>query len=86
MKIKSGFVVRKVGGSSVAVPVGKMSKEFHGMINLNETGEMLWNIFSTEHTIDEAVAEMLKIYDVSEEIVRKDVETIVQIIEERGFA
>ena len=86
MKIKSGFVVRKVGGSSVAVPVGKMSKEFHGMINLNETGEMLWNIFSTEHTIDEAVAEMLKIYDVSEEIVRKDVETFVQIIEERGFA
>lgn len=86
MKIKSGFVVRKVGGSSVVVPVGEMSKQFHGMINLNETGETLWNIFSTEHTIDEAVAEMLKIYEVSEEIVRKDVETFVQTIVERGFA
>ena len=86
MKIKSGFVVRKVGGSSVAVPVGEMSKQFHGMINLNETGETLWNIFSTEHTIDEAVAEMLKIYEVSEEIVRKDVETFVQTTVERGFA
>ena len=86
MKIKNGFVVRKVGGASVVVPVGNMSKEFHGMINLNETGEMLWNIFSTEHTVDEAVAEMLKIYEVSEEIVRKDVETFVKTIVEHGFA
>ena len=86
MKIKNGFVVRKVGGSSVVVPVGQMSKEFHGMINLNETGEMLWNLFTSEHTVDEAVAEMLKVYDVEETIVRKDVETFVKTITENGFA
>ena len=41
MKIKKGFVLRKVGGESVVVPVGEMSKQFHGMINLNETGAFL---------------------------------------------
>ena len=41
MKIKKGFVVRKVGGECVAVPVGEMSKNFHGMINLNGTGAIL---------------------------------------------
>ena len=46
MKIKNGFVVRKVGGESVVVPVGEMSKEFHGMINLNETGAFLWEFFT----------------------------------------
>ena len=86
MKIKSGFVVRKVGGSSVVVPVGEMSKSFHGMINLNETGETLWNIFTSEHTVDEAVEEMLKIYEVEESIVRKDVETFVKTIVDNGFA
>ena len=86
MKIKSGFVVRKVGGSSVVVPVGQMSKEFHGMINLNETGETLWNFFTSDHTVDEAVVEMMKIYDVEEEVVRKDVETFVNTIVEHGFA
>ena len=85
MKIKKGFVVRKVGGASVVVPVGQMSKEFHGMINLNETGEVLWNFFTSDHTADEAVAELLSIYDVSEEVVRKDVETFVNKIVEHGF-
>ena len=44
MKIKQGFVVRKVGDSHVVVPVGELSKTFHGMINLNETGAFLWNL------------------------------------------
>ena len=32
MKIKKGFVVREVGGENIAVPVGEMAKQFHGMI------------------------------------------------------
>ena len=86
MKIKKGFVLRVVGGEHVVVPVGEMSKTFHGMINLNETGEMLLNLFTTERTVDEAVAEMMKVYEVEESIVRKDVETFVETIQKHGFA
>ena len=86
MKIKSGFVVRKVGGIGVVVPVGEMSKQFHGMINLNETGEFLWNFFSKEHTVEDAVNAMLAEYDVSKEIAQKDVEAFVNIIIQNGFA
>lgn len=86
MKIKKGFVLRKVGGASVVVPVGQMSKEFHGMINLNETGEVLWNFFSDEHTVEEAISEIMSIYEVEESVVRKDVETFVDKIMEHGFA
>ena len=46
MKIKKGFVLRVVGGENVVVPVGEMSKKFHGMINLNET--FLGHIVFTE--------------------------------------
>ena len=42
MKIKKGFVLRVVGGENVVVPVGAMSKVFHGMINLNETGAFIF--------------------------------------------
>ena len=59
MKIKNGFVVRSVGGENVVVPVGEMSKKFHGMINLNETGALLWNFYSEEHSVDEGVAKLL---------------------------
>ena len=86
MKIKKGFVVRKVGGECVVVPVGEMSKNFHGMINLNETGAFLWNFFTAEHTIDEGVAALLNEYDVEEEIARRDVERFAEIVVGKGFA
>lgn len=86
MKIKNGFVVREVGGENVVVPVGEMSKVFHGMINLNETGAFLWNFFSEEHTIEEGIAALLKEYDVDEAVARVDVEKFVETIETHGFA
>ena len=86
MKIKKGFVLRVVGGESVVVPVGEMSKKFHGMINLNETGAFLWKFFTEEHTIDEGVNALLAEYDVEEGIARADVEQFVKTITENGFA
>lgn len=86
MKIKAGFVVRSVGGENVVVPVGEMSKKFHGMINLNETGAFLWKFFTQEHTVDEGVAALLAEYEVEEEIARADVVNFVNTIEQNGFA
>ncbi|MBQ7368888.1 MAG: PqqD family protein [Clostridia bacterium] len=86
MKIKNGFVVREVGGESVVVPVGEMSKNFHGMINLNETGAFLWKFFSVEHTVDEGVAALRAEYEVEESIARADVERFVETIKSSGFA
>lgn len=42
MKIKDGFVLREVAGQAVVIAVGEASKEFHGMINLNATGKLVW--------------------------------------------
>ena len=86
MKIKNGFVLRVVGGESVVVPVGEMSKKFHGMINLNETGAFLWKFFTEEHTVDEGVQALLNEYEVEETLARTDVETFVKTIVDNGFA
>ena len=86
MKIKKGFVLRVVGGESVVVPVGEMSKTFHGMINLNETGAFMWKFFSEEHTLEEGVAALLAEYDVDEERARADVEKFMNAVMKNGFA
>ena len=52
MKIKKGFVVRKVAGENIVVLVGGMSKTFHGMIKLNDTGNFL-----SEYEVDRSTAE-----------------------------
>ena len=86
MKIKKGFVIREVGGEHVVVPVGEMSKLFHGMINLNETGAFLWSFYQSEHSIDEGVEALLAEYEVSKELAQKDVETFVNTLMKNGFA
>ena len=86
MKIKKGFVLRKVGGESVVVPVGEMSKQFHGMINLNETGNFLWNFFTEEHTVEEAGEALRGEYEVDVEIATADVNKFAEILLKNGFA
>lgn len=85
MKIKNGFVLRTVGGEYVAVPVGALSKTFHGMINLNETGAFMWNFFSEEHTLEEGIDAVCEKYDVEREIALKDVEKFAEILTSNGF-
>lgn len=49
IKIKEGFLLRKVAGDHVVVPVGEAGKVFHGMIRLNDTGAFKI-IFCEDHT------------------------------------
>ena len=86
MKIKKGFVLRVVGGENVVVPVGAMSKVFHGMINLNETGAFMWKFFSEEHTLEGGVAALRCEYDVEEERARQDIEKFMNTVQQNGFA
>ena len=86
MKIKKGFVVRSVGGENIVVPVGEMSKNFHGMINLNETGAFLWEFFTSEHTVVEGVEALCGEYDVDAAIAEADVKRFVETLLKNGFA
>lgn len=86
MKIKKGFVMREVGGEIVIVPVGAMSKQFHGMINLNQTGAFLWGYYQEEHTIEDGVKALLAEYEVDEKIARSDVTRFVETLTKSGFA
>ena len=86
MKIKKGFVLRKVGEDHVVVPIGANSKIFHGMVKLNETGAFLWRFFSSEHTQEEGVDALLKEYEgVEREIVVEDVEDFVRLVVANSF-
>lgn len=85
MKIKSGFVLREVGGDSVVVPVGERTKTFHGMINLNETGAFIWRFFSEEHTKEECVDALCERYLVAREQAEADVLKFITAMQNNGF-
>ena len=49
MKIKEGFILRKVGGSNVIVPTGNETNEFNGMITTNDTGAFIFEKLFISH-------------------------------------
>lgn len=86
MKIKKGFVLRVVGGENVVVPVGEMSKQFHGMINLNDTGAFLWRFYSEEHTLEEGIDALCGEYEVERDLASADVKKFADVLTQNGFA
>ena len=59
MKIKDGFVLKTIAGSTVAVPVGDNLVNLQLMLTLNESGAFLWNLLENSATEDELVQKIL---------------------------
>lgn len=64
MQIKKGYIIKKLGSGYVVVTVGQASKDFNGLIRLNEPGSFLWNcIQDGADTREKLVAKMLERYE-----------------------
>ena len=57
MKIKSGFVLEKVGTGYLAVAVGERAGDFSGLVRMNGTGAFLWELLSKEDMTREELLE-----------------------------
>lgn len=64
MKIKDGYVIKKLGTGYVVVAVGNVAKEFHGVIRMNPAGAFLWqSIADGNDTKDKLIRTMMDYYD-----------------------
>ena len=78
MQINRDFTIQKVGASYVAVAVGETSKEFHGMIRLNETGAFLWKKMAERDCTEEDLVEaLLGEYEIDRETAAADVRRMI---------
>ncbi|MBQ5823830.1 MAG: PqqD family protein [Clostridia bacterium] len=85
MKIKQGYKLRKMCGSSIVVAVGKTASDFNGMVTLNETAELLWNRLAQGAEESDLVAYLVSEYDVDEDTATNDVKLFVEKIKGEGF-
>lgn len=73
MKVKDGFILRKVGIQYVVAATGKASENFNGMLRLNETGAFAFRLLQEGITEAELVERIAAEYEVGEETARTDV-------------
>ena len=83
-KIKYGFVIRKIGPQIMAVPVGKLTNEIHGMIALSESGAFLWNLLLNGAKKEALVDAILGEYETDRETAEKDIEKFIDGLIEQG--
>ena len=82
MKIKKDFILRKVADSYVVVPVGKMTLDFNGIINLNETGAFLFGELQKGADREELIERLLAEYDVTQEKAASDIDIFIKKVKD----
>ena len=85
MKIRNGFILRKVGEQNVVVAVGEASRSFNGIIRLNDSGRYLWEKLQSGTTEQELLQTMLNDFDIDESTASKDISAFIAKLEEAGL-
>ncbi len=85
MKIKDGFVLRKIADVHVVVPAGDVGVDFNGIITLNETAAFLFGQLQKETSKGALLMQLLTEYDVDNETAMADVEAFCSQLEEANL-
>ena len=86
MKIKDGFVLRKVPGMNLVMPTGKNVKSFNGSLMLNDTGAFIFEKLQKGSTPEETAQALTQEYDVSLDTASIDVQKTIASLIEAGVA
>ena len=86
MKIKDGFILRKVPGMNLVMPTGKNVKTFNGSLVLNDTGAFIFEKLQKGATPEETAQALTREYDVSLDTASVDVKNTVAALIEAGVA
>jgi hypothetical protein len=85
MKLKEGFVLRKVADTYLVVAVGEQAKQHNVMIKLNDSGAMLWEKLTEGAEKSELISAFLDFYDIDEGTAAADVEAFIQKLDSHGL-
>ena len=84
MKIKDGYILKEMAGEAVVVP-GFDSKGSSFVIELNETGTLLWKLLEGGADHDALTEAMTGGYNVSRDEAEADVMTFVKKLDDAGI-
>ena len=85
MKIKEGFLVKKIAGDYLVVPTGDNIVDFAVAVSLNETGAFLWEQLKEEKNLEQ-LAEALSVeYDIEKNVALKDASDYIDLLKSHDF-
>ncbi|MCD8089029.1 MAG: PqqD family protein [Clostridiales bacterium] len=85
MKIKKGFMMRKIQDTAVVVPFGADSVDFNNIMNLNETGAFIWSKLEEDTTEEAVVKALTAMYDIDEKTASADVSEFIEALRKNNL-
>ncbi len=84
LKIKSGFVLRKIGTQTVAVPIGQRTSDIHGVVALSDSGALLWEALEKGAEKETLINILLDTYEIDRETIVSDLDEFIKGLYEQG--
>ena len=72
MKKNREFIMRTIGEDTVLIPVGQSTREFNGLITMNEPTAFIWEQIDQVDSFEALVDKITETYDVDRETARRD--------------
>ena len=86
MKVKDGFLIKKILDDYLVVPTGDNIVDFSVVVSLNESGAFLWEQLKTEKTEAELIDALMGTYESLERsVAENDVAEFVSLLQSHGF-
>ena len=85
MKLSDNFVLRQVADTWVVLPVGQTSVDFNGMLTLNESGAILWQVLETGGDREALADALLAEYEVDRPTALADVDEFLKKLKGAGI-
>ena len=82
MKVKDNFILKKIAGSYMVVPVRTRAVDFSGIIKLSESGAFLWELLEKGCSREELIARLLEEYAVDEATAAADIDRFIAKLRE----
>ena len=83
MKLKNGFILREVAGSTVVVPLDP-THTFGSMLKLNGTGKFLWELLEKECTEEALSCALASEYEIDRETAIRDTARFLASLRDLG--
>ena len=86
MQISKDVIHREIAGEHILVPVGEFAVHRSGVFVVTERGAEIWEMLRDGKEYSAIIAELLEAYEVTEDVLTKDVDEFLQMLRENGLA
>ncbi len=84
MKIKSGFIKRKIQDKYLVVATGDASKSYNNFIELNATASFIWDYIASGYSLEQIAQKMVEEYQIDLQKAMIDAQKVIDILLKEG--